>query len=117
MGLAVKRLHIEANAYSEALTLHPCNKPGLFRCQGADCSVDGQICDKVGCDINPYKLGNHNFYGKGSQFTINTEKPFTIITQFITNDGTDHGDLIEIKRIWQQDGKTIAQPYPTWSGL
>ena len=31
----------------------------------------------------------------------------TVVTQFITHDGTDTGDLVEMRRIYLQDGKII----------
>ena len=31
----------------------------------------------------------------------------TVVTQFITSDNTDTGDLAEIKRFYVQDGKTV----------
>ena len=39
--------------------------------------------------------------------TVDTTKPITVSTQFITTDGTEKGDLIEIKRIYKQGGKVI----------
>ena len=32
----------------------------------------------------------------------------TIVTQFITTDGTDNGDLKEMRRFYVQDGRRIA---------
>jgi len=117
----------EANARSQAFTPHPCsfNKPeaklgttgktlpGLYRCEGQECGDNdaGQryegVCDKDGCDFASWRMGNQKFYGKGSEFDINTEKEFTQVTQWITDDGKDSGDLVEIRRVWVQDGKTI----------
>eukprot|EP00418_Pyrodinium_bahamense_P075797 CAMPEP_0179058146 /NCGR_PEP_ID=MMETSP0796-20121207/24700_1 /TAXON_ID=73915 /ORGANISM="Pyrodinium bahamense, Strain pbaha01" /LENGTH=465 /DNA_ID=CAMNT_0020754889 /DNA_START=90 /DNA_END=1485 /DNA_ORIENTATION=- len=65
------------------------------------------VCDRDGCDYNSYRLGNETFFGKGPQFTIDTSKPVTVVTQFITHDNTDTGDLVEIRRIYVQDGKVI----------
>jgi cellulose 1,4-beta-cellobiosidase len=31
----------------------------------------------------------------------------TVVTQFVTDDGTDDGDLVEIRRLYVQDGKAI----------
>ena len=39
--------------------------------------------------------------------TVDTTKPITVTTQFITTDGTDKGDLKEIRRIYKQGGKVI----------
>ena len=70
---------------------------------------------------------------------MDTTKPFQVVTQFITSDGTlcssentncitrtsnsntntgtDSGDLVEIKRIFVQDGKVLENPNATLSGL
>merc|ERR1712125_302432 len=64
----------------------------------------------MGCDINPYRMGNLDFYGRGSQYTVDTLKPMTVVTQFLTTDGTDDGDLSEIRRFYVQDGKTFHSP-------
>jgi cellulose 1,4-beta-cellobiosidase len=40
-----------------------------------------------GADINPYRLGNHTLFGPGTNFAIDTTKPFTVKTQFITDNG------------------------------
>lgn len=34
----------------------------------------------------------------------------TVITQFVTSDGTDTGDLVEIRRKYVQNGKVIRSP-------
>merc|ERR1719284_2111455 len=56
------------------------------------------------------------FFGPGSDFQIDSTKPVTVTTQFITNDGTDHGKLVEVKQFYQQDGKTIEHPSYTVNG-
>merc|ERR1711957_495600 len=65
------------------------------------------ICDKDGCDYNNYRMGGPNFYGQGPQFDVDSSKPMTVVTQFLTTDGTDTGDLSEIRRFYVQDGKVI----------
>lgn len=50
-------------------------------------------------------MGNQEFYGTSK--TVDTTKPFTIVTQFITDDGTDTGNLKQINRIYVQDGNVI----------
>ena len=40
-----------------------------------------------GADINPYRLGNKTLFGTGSNFAIDTTKPFTVKTLFITDNG------------------------------
>ncbi|KAH8152778.1 uncharacterized protein LAJ45_03003 [Morchella importuna] len=96
----------EANSMATAYTPHPCTSTGQTRCSGTECGDGdnryGGICDKDGCDFNSYRMGNTGFYGIGK--TINTSQKFTVITQFITSDGTANGDLIEIKRKYKQNG-------------
>jgi len=104
----------EANSISNAVTPHPCKVFGQTRCEGMSCgNGNGERfegwCDHDGCDFNPYRLGNLTFYGahfKG----VDTTKPFTVVTRWITTDGTDNGDLKEIQRFYKQNGVTIAQP-------
>merc|ERR1719471_2468355 len=119
----------EANFAATSYTTHACDAPGPLRCEGLaggndcgdtpddctcclepDCACCGRYqgnCDKDGCDYNPFRLGAENFYGKGSEFDVDTSKPVTVVTQFLTSDGTDTGDLIEIRRLYVQDGRVI----------
>merc|ERR1711890_179246 len=62
------------------------------------------------------RLGTHNFFGPGSDFQIDSTKPLTVTTQFITNDGTDHGKLTEVRQFYQQDGKSVEHPAYTVNG-
>ncbi|KAJ3314979.1 hypothetical protein HDV04_004779 [Boothiomyces sp. JEL0838] len=100
----------EANSVCHAMTPHACKYSGVNVCKDdVDCGnganrPSGQ-CDKDGADYNPYRVGDTTYYGVGK--TIDTSKPMTVITQFITNDGTDHGDLVQINRIFKQNGVTI----------
>jgi cellulose 1,4-beta-cellobiosidase len=105
----------EGNGKATAMTAHSCQHPGFFECKDhLECGDDTKglhykgVCDKDGCDFNPHRMGLHEFYGKGK--TIDTSRPFTAVTQFITTDGTDDGDLKEIRRVYIQDGKEIANP-------
>jgi len=124
----------EANTKATALTTHACDEPGLLRCTGdgdnqcgdvkegckccleEECDCCGRYegnCDKDGCDFNPFRLGDEEFYGEGSGFTVDTSKKVTIVTQFLTDDGTDTGDLVEIRRLYVQDGKVIKNAKTT----
>ncbi|CAI6228434.1 unnamed protein product [Periconia digitata] len=105
----------EANSISTAYTPHPCSENGLTACTGTQCG-DGDeryqgLCDKDGCDYNPYRMGNREFYGPGK--TIDTTKKLTVITQFIGSGTT----LSEIKRFWAQDGVVYANPDSSVEGL
>jgi len=73
------------------------------------------VCDKDGCDFNSYRMGNATFYGKGK--TIDTSKPVTVVTQFLTTDGTAAGDLSEIKRFYVQGGKVVPNSMSTVAGV
>merc|ERR1712102_89305 len=112
----------EANSMATAYTPHTCSNTGLLKCEGTDCGDNDKgeryegVCDKDGCDINPYRMGNTDFYGRGSQYPVNTLKPMTVVTQFLTTDGTDTGDLSEIRRFYVQDGEIIESPSSTILG-
>ncbi|KAI0553602.1 carbohydrate-binding module family 1 protein [Xylaria curta] len=86
---------LEANSRANAFTPHPCS------------SSD---CDKGGCGFNPYARGHTNYYGPGG--TVDTSKPFTVVTQFNTNDGTTAGTLTSITRKYLQNGKLVASSEP-----
>uniref|UniRef100_A0A7S1QGV2 cellulase n=1 Tax=Alexandrium catenella TaxID=2925 RepID=A0A7S1QGV2_ALECA len=115
----------EANREATAFTTHACNIEGPLKCEGTgkntcgdvpedckccgeeDCSCCGRykgVCDKDGCDYNHFRLGDENYYGHGSSFTVDSSKPITVVTQFLTDDA---GDLSEIRRLYVQDGKVI----------
>lgn len=64
----------------------------------------GQLTACLGCDFNSYRQGNTTFYGPGADFTVDTSKPFTVVTQFLTG---DDGSLADIKRFYVQDGVVI----------
>lgn len=76
----------ESNSHSFALTPHGCEvgKNIYHVCvdgEGKGCGgtysenrFDG-YCDANGCDYNPYRMGNQDFYGAGKQ--VDTSSPFT----------------------------------------
>merc|ERR1712187_874143 len=53
-------------------------------------------------------MGAQHHYGAGPGFEVDTTRPITVVTQFLTTDGTDTGDLAEIRRFYVQGGKVIA---------
>ncbi|KAJ4421560.1 Endoglucanase 7a [Gnomoniopsis sp. IMI 355080] len=83
---------LESNSLAAAFTPHPC----------AD---DASNCDKGGCGFNAYAQGYPNYWAPGG--TLDTTKPFTVTTQFITDDNTTTGTLSEIKRIYHQNNMTV----------
>ncbi|KAJ5748677.1 uncharacterized protein N7511_010373 [Penicillium nucicola] len=111
----------EANKISTAVTPHPCDAAGQTMCEGDDCggtyssSRYAGTCDPDGCDFNPYRMGNDSFYGPGK--IVDTSSKMTVVTQFITDDGTDSGTLKEIKRLYVQNGKVIANSASDVSGV
>jgi len=44
---------------------------------------------------------------------VDSKKVITVVTQFITSDGTPKGDLTEIRRFYVQGGKTIPNSMST----
>jgi len=102
----------EANQMASAYTPHNCIKNGPYRAKAGE-----DICDTAGCDFNSYRMGDKTFYGPGSNFAIDSTKPMTVITQFHTTDGTDTGDLSEIRRVYVQDGKVVPLRNATIAGL
>lgn len=67
--------------------------------------------------MNPFRNGNKDFYGPGSNYQVDTTKPFSVVTQFITSDNTDNADLSEIRRFYVQNGKKIPFPKTNVPGL
>jgi len=109
----------EANYNAAAYTPHVCTVNGQYRCSGTECGDGdnryGGVCDKDGCDFNSWRMGNQKFFGKNLQ--VDTTQPFTVVTQFITSDGTSNGDLVEIRRLYVQNGKVIPNSQANLSGL
>lgn len=104
---------------SSAITPHACSKGGSaslghYRCEGAECGGGDNrfngVCDANGCDFQTFRLGDKGFYGPGANFTVDSSKKVSVVTQFITADGTDSGKLTEIRRSFVQDGKKIPLP-------
>src|SRR4051812_40005508 len=83
----------EANKLATSIAPHNCNQTGLYRCTGPECTFDG-VCDQWGCGYNPYLLGNPDYYGPG--LTVDTNRPFTVVTQFPAVKGV----LKEIRRLY-----------------
>ncbi|KAM0421010.1 hypothetical protein ACHAPT_011253 [Fusarium lateritium] len=106
----------EANDISTAYTPHPCKTLTQHTCEGDDCGGTysktryAGTCDPDGCDFNAYRQGNETFYGPGSEFTVDTTKKMTVVTQFIKGSS---GGLSEIKRFYVQNGKVIGNAEST----
>ena len=100
----------EANRESFALTPHPCETNEYFICETDNCGGTyseeryAGKCDPDGCDLNPFRHGNTDFYGPGK--TIDTDKKFTIVTQFHGSGTT----LESISQYFIQDDVKIEVP-------
>jgi cellulose 1,4-beta-cellobiosidase len=111
----------EANNDAAAFTPHPCTVTEQTRCDSTvsdGCGTTSRydsVCDPDGCDFNSYRMGNTTFYGAG--MTVDTTKKFTVVTQFITDDGTATGTLSEIRRIYVQNGVVIQNSNVNIPGL
>lgn len=113
----------EANSITQAYTTHPCSTDNAYRCEGTECGdnaaderYDG-VCDKDGCDFGSWRLGDHEYYGPGSEFKIDSTRVFTVVTQFITDDGTANGNLISVGRKFVQDGNVIENSKVHFDGV
>lgn len=109
----------EANSMSTAYTPHVCTVQGQYRCSDTQCGDDpnnryGGVCDKDGCDFNAYRMGDTEFFGPNKQ--IDTTQPFTVVTQWLTSDNTTNGDLVEIRRLYVQNGKVILNSVANFTG-
>merc|ERR1712078_212848 len=54
--------------------------------------------------------------GPGSDYKINSQQPVTVTTQFITEDGTDNGQVTQVRQFYAQNGKTIEHPQYSVNG-
>jgi hypothetical protein len=61
-------------------------------------------------------LSNTRTIGQGKNYTINTLKPFTVVTQFLTKNNASSGTLNEIRRLYIQNGKVIENAKETFEG-
>ena len=109
----------EANLNGAAVTPHVCSVQGQTRCSGTQCGdgderYDG-ICDKDGCDFNSWRMGDQTFLGPG--LTVDTRQKFTVVTQFVTNNNQTSGTLSEIRRLYVQNGRVIANSQTNIPGM
>lgn len=71
-----------------------------------ECGSDG-VCDKSGCGMNPYRMGEPDYYGLG--MVVDTTRPFSVVTQFPADDASG-GGLASYRRLYVQDGTVIEMP-------
>ena len=109
----------EANSQGAAVTPHVCSVQGQTRCSGTQCGDGDQrydgICDKDGCDFNSWRMGDKTFLGPG--LTVDTRQKFTVVTQFLTNNNQTSGALSEIRRLYVQNGRVIANSKTNIPGM
>ncbi|KAM7184712.1 Glycoside hydrolase [Rhypophila sp. PSN 637] len=102
----------ESNAHAYAFTPHACEDNKYHVCETDNCggtySEDrfAGKCDANGCDYNPYRMGNPDFYGKGK--TVDTTKKFTVVSQFRDN---------RLTQFFVQNGQKIEVPAPQIDGV
>nr|CAA38275.1 cellulase [Phanerodontia chrysosporium] len=105
----------EANDNSASFAPHPCTTNSQTRCSGSDCTADSGLCDADGCNFNSFRMGNTTFFGAG--MSVDTTKLFTVVTQFITSDNTSMGALVEIHRLYIQNGQVIQNSVVNIPGI
>ncbi|KAJ3891477.1 cellulase CEL7A [Lentinula edodes] len=108
----------EANSISAAVTPHPCTVTEQTSCTGTTCSSPNStagVCDQAGCDFNSYRLGDTTFYGPG--MTVDTTKPFTVVTQFVSSNNETTGTLSAIRRLYVQNGVVIQNSETNIPGI
>ena len=95
-----------------------CSSPAS-RCSGTRCGDGderyGGICDKDGYDFNSWRTGDQTFLGPG--LTVDTRQKFTVVTQFLTNNNQTSGTLSEIRRLYVQNGRVIANSQTNIPGM
>ncbi|KAH9820044.1 family 7 glycoside hydrolase [Melampsora americana] len=104
---------IGSNPFAQVMTAHSCDASGPKICTGKKCEQGPEgICDKNGCEFNPYRLGSTEFYGPGK--AVDSKLPFKVVTQFITD---SKGELSEVRRLYVQGGKVIKNAHSGYPEL
>merc|ERR1711970_152468 len=86
----------EANKNAMAFTMHACEKQN-FMCDGVSCGDNPDHRFDGVCDMKNFRLTDlsSKFFGPGSQFQIDSTKPITVTTQFLTDSGENSGKITE----------------------
>jgi hypothetical protein len=92
----------EANSLTNVYTTHPC--------------LNDQ-CDPYTAVVSTLTLAGTNIFMVVDRVTmqVDSTQRFTVVTRFVTVDGTDNGNLKEIQRFYIQKDRTIQQP--TFNGF
>lgn len=105
----------EANTQAQQYTTHACvDACGSYTEDVPQCKGNGSpstVCDQSGCGLNPFRYGegtsyynennNWNWHGFGSGHAIDSNKPFTVVTQFHDTN---------ISRFYVQSGNRVDLP-------
>jgi cellulose 1,4-beta-cellobiosidase len=104
---------INANNASYNMASKPCVDLDYTVCTVNECDLNmvlyperGFPCDAFGCEYQPYRLGNTDFYGQHK--TVDTTKNYTVVTRF-----EEH----KITQFFVQNGKRIDLPSPAAKGF
>ena len=107
------------------MTSKPCTLDGLHTCRDYDCwDPWTATCDRHGCDYNPFRVGNTDFFGRGK--TVDTNEPFTYVPcprrrtiTTVANDGRVVTRFTEeaVTQFFIQDGVKIEAPAPVLDGF
>jgi len=98
-----------ANAQDASLSMHPCSFDGAARCEGGACGSDASrsLCEgEGGCELPAQGGSGDDLFGDGG--FVDTTRPFTVVTRFLTDDGSDKGQLSAVQRLFVQDGRVIG---------
>eukprot|EP00419_Tripos_fusus_P009260 CAMPEP_0172663834 /NCGR_PEP_ID=MMETSP1074-20121228/6189_1 /TAXON_ID=2916 /ORGANISM="Ceratium fusus, Strain PA161109" /LENGTH=584 /DNA_ID=CAMNT_0013479891 /DNA_START=157 /DNA_END=1911 /DNA_ORIENTATION=+ len=98
-----------ANAQEADLSMHPCSVHSAARCEGGACAnaTSWGLCEgEGGCKLPAEGRSGDDLFGDGG--LVDTTRPFTVVTRFLTEDGSDNGHLSAIQRLFVQDGRVIG---------
>lgn len=54
-------------------------------------------------------MGSRDHYGHGAHYEVDSSRPMTVVTQFLTHNETDEGILSEIRRFYVQDPAQVGE--------
>jgi cellulose 1,4-beta-cellobiosidase len=100
----------EGNSRSQAIALHPCSVKGVDGCTNTKDCGNGKyryegVCDKNGADWNPNRHGWSDLYGAGTEFQVDSSKPFRVHTDFPVDPSS--GLITGVERWYEQSGQLI----------
>lgn len=110
---------LENNSLFQDMNSLACNISGVYLSTLIDeCGQDTGVCDEGdAAGTITYITNVTDFYSPAWKYTIDMQQKFIVITQFITDDGTSSGDLIEIRRLYVQSGRVIRNDAITVDGI